>query len=69
MKCTRQRGGRMGDWEPISESLKLRTLTIGPQGSVHSFTEGPIRIKIAYMVTLAGIKFQGLLVLILLGIS
>lgn len=36
--------------------------------SLHPFPQGLISIKIAYMMTLVGIKFQGLLVLILLGI-
>lgn len=56
----------------------LGTLQAGPfiEDSNHStavsllpFPCSLIRIKIAYMMTVVGIKFQGLLVLILLGIS
>lgn len=66
---TAERRADGGIGSPSSESLELMTLPIEPQGSVHPFTQGLIRIKIAYMMTLVGIKFQGLWVLILLGIS
>lgn len=65
-----------GGWRGANNGLGA--LHVSPSGdnsnhwttvSLHPFSHGLIRIKIAYMMTLVGIKFQGLLVLILLGIS